>query len=166
MFRSGSIAAWLFAALLLSPVAASAQHDAGAYNQQSNTADPTGLWITANHNAVVDISKCGTDLCGRIVGLVRDPGTPAPTDWQGAPQCGLTIFRTAPDPDSTQDIWNGSILDPRDGSVYHARLTLDQAHHLLLRGYVGIPLFGETQTWSRYTGPTGPECEVPLKATN
>jgi len=165
MFRSGMAAAALLAALILPP-AANAQRDSGGYSQSSNAADPTGLWITANHNAVVDISKCGGDLCGRIVGLVRDPGTPVPTDWQGAPQCGLTIFRTAPDTDSAQEIWTGSILDPRDGSVYHARLTLDEGHHLLLRGYVGIPLFGETQTWSRYTGPTGPECQVPSKGNN
>ena len=58
--------------------------------------NPIGLWLTANGNAVVQIAPCGQDLCGQIVGLVLGPNDPMPTDWTGAPQCGLTIFRTAP----------------------------------------------------------------------
>jgi uncharacterized protein (DUF2147 family) len=104
---------------------------------------------------------CGPDLCGRIVGLARAPAAPAPTDWQGASQCGLTIIRTAPANDGSGDqLWRGSILDPRDGSVYNAQIKVDAAHHLLLRGYVGLPIFGETQTWTAYNGPTGPDCQI------
>jgi uncharacterized protein (DUF2147 family) len=121
------------------------------------SASPSGLWATANRSAVVEVASCGPDLCGRIVGLVRNPGDPVPTDWQGAPQCGLTIFRTEP---SGGAAWTGTILDPRDGNIYHARITMDQSNHLLLRGYLGIPLFGETQTWTRYIGQTGPDCQV------
>ncbi|MBO5995616.1 MAG: DUF2147 domain-containing protein, partial [Acetobacter sp.] len=33
---------------------------------------------------------------------------------------------------------------------------------LKLRGYVGIPIFGETHTWTRYKGGAiGPECKMP-----
>jgi len=131
---------------------------AGAAGQW--TASPTGMWSTANHNAVVRITPCGPDLCGTIVGLARGPSDPAPTDWRGGTQCGLTIIKTAPDGSGDQ-VWNGSILDPRDGSVYNAQLRLDPAHHLLLRGYIGLPIFGQTQTWTAYNGPTGPDCRIP-----
>lgn len=44
----------------------------------------------------------------------------------------------------------GSILDPDEGRTYRctARLT-DGGRALELRGYIGAPLFGRTQVWTR-----------------
>jgi uncharacterized protein (DUF2147 family) len=160
MLRKGMIVAALFVALGAPAAIAAAPNVGGGYSEQTG---PTGLWITANHNAVIQINTCGPDLCGRIVGLVRNPGQPVPTDWQGASQCGLTIIHTAPTSDGSAPAWSGSILDPRNGASYKARITLGQDNQLQLRGYLGIPLFGETQTWTRYEGPTGPQCEVQVQ---
>ena len=130
---------------------------AGQFLQTTPTA--SGRWITAGHSAVVQIAPCGADLCGRIVGMVLAPGEPVPRDWQGQSQCGLTIIQTAPDAGSGGTSWTGSILDPRDGSVYHAHITLS-AGELKLRGYVGLPIFGQTQTWMSYGGHPGPDCRL------
>ncbi|MDQ2803052.1 MAG: DUF2147 domain-containing protein [Pseudomonadota bacterium] len=115
-----------------------------------------GDWITANGRSVVALEQCGATLCGRIVGIDRAPGDPMPTDWHGRSQCGLTIMTDeTPTPDGA---WQGKITDPRDGSTYQTRLWLDAGGRLHLRGYIGIPLLGQTQIWHRFTGHLTAEC--------
>ncbi|TAN04250.1 MAG: DUF2147 domain-containing protein [Rhodanobacteraceae bacterium] len=49
------------------------------------------------------------------------------------------------------DTWDGGqILDPGNGKIYKVKLTLqDGGQKLDVRGYIGIPMLGRTQTWLR-----------------
>lgn len=126
----------------------------------TNGASPTGRWVTPTHDAVIQISRCGQALCGKIVGMALAAGEPVPKDWQGQSQCGLTIIHVAPAANGDAS-WSGSVTDPRDGSSYHAMIRLDSSKNLLLRGYLGIPLFGQTQTWTKYAGSIAPKnCQL------
>jgi uncharacterized protein (DUF2147 family) len=126
----------------------------------AGTETPTGSWLTADHSAVIAIAPCGMGLCGYIAGIRLDhPTDPQPRDWRGQPQCGDMIIAALPAADNPYK-WRGTVTDPRNGSVYHATLTLREDGTLRLRGYVGVPLFGQTQSWTRYTGQIRTGCLI------
>jgi uncharacterized protein (DUF2147 family) len=138
-------------ALIGSVALGHAADDAGA---------PLGRWMTTNQQAVIQIAPCGRDLCGQIVGLAQP--SPPPLDWQGNTECGLTIIDATPtqDPDTGAVTYRGTVLDPRDGTTYNATISLNANHQLRLHGYVGLPIFGQTQTWNAYAGPTLAGCRL------
>lgn len=155
--------ALLFCSLAFaSPAPAHAAPPAVDTSWQMPNEIPTGRWITPSHDTVIQIVPCGTELCGQIVGMVLAPTDPVPKDWTGASQCGLTIIRAAPQRDDDGSlVWRGTVVDPRDGSAYHAELKIGADHQLKLRGYVGLPIFGRTESWTSYTGPAAaPDCRL------
>ncbi len=115
-----------------------------------------GDWLSQSGKGVVEIYRCGEKLCGKLIWItdpVRD-GAPA-TDRNNPdpalkrrPLCGLVMLGDFVPVEANR--WgDGWIYSPENGKTYRARMTLDGANVLKLRGYVGIPLFGETQTWTR-----------------
>ncbi len=117
----------------------------------------TGRWLSGQGDGVIEIYECGASgLCGKLVWL-KEPlenGVPAvdsrnpDASRRKQPICGLIMlggFHQA-GPNHWEDGW---IYDPSSGKTYHATMTLESPTILQLRGYVGIPLFGETQTWTR-----------------
>ena len=44
---------------------------------------------------------------------------------------------------------DGKIYNGENGKIYNANISLQADGTLRLRGYVGTPLFGETQVWTR-----------------
>lgn len=109
-----------------------------------------GFWLSENERAIIEIGSCGPEVCGRMVWL-RDPRdeTGAPKrDAHGNPLCGIPLvagFR--PEGENRWD--DGRIYNPRDGATYSARMTLLDRERLEVRGYLGLPIFGQSQVWTR-----------------
>ena len=141
-------------AMMLAPLAMPAASHARAAEP-----DIIGRWMTKDHDGVFEISHCGQEICGHLVGLRYE--TEMPRDKRGEVECNLPMLNGfTPDAD-TPGPGNGRVTDPDTGHVYHAKLWVSQSGDLKLRGFVAVPLFGETETWSRYTGTIGPACKLP-----
>lgn len=126
---------------------------------QTRSTSPAGTWQTFDDDthapkALVEIADRDGVLSGRIVKLFPAPGdSPNPrcaecrAERHDEPVLGMTI------------LWNfhrdgngwsaGEVLDPESGDVYRATLHLRDDTHLDVHGYIGIPLLGRSQIWTR-----------------
>ena len=108
---------------------------------------------------------------GKIVKIFFKPGEDE--NWvcdkcegaeRGQPVLGLTLIKGMRRNGDTYE--DGTIMDPRDGSVYRALMRLSpDGRKLEVRGYLGISLFGRSQTWNRLPdnalGPQTPAAAKP-----
>jgi len=119
---------------------------------------PEGLWKTYDDRtgearALVRIYRQDQGLFGRIETSFGPGESEARCDActderKDQPIVGLLILRNLkPDEDGFA---GGDILDPESGSVYRCTLRLeDEGRKLIVRGYIGLSLFGRSQSWLR-----------------
>ncbi|HWH83423.1 MAG TPA: DUF2147 domain-containing protein [Burkholderiaceae bacterium] len=123
-------------------------------------ATPAGLWKTIDdetrqEKSLVRISEAGGVFTGKIEKLL-DPAKQAAVcdqcsdERKGQPILGLTIIKGVKAGGEPGRFEGGEILDPNDGKTYKVRMTpADGGKKLEVRGYIGAPLLGRTQTWTR-----------------
>lgn len=130
----------------------------GAFAQ---AASPVGLWKTIDdetgkEKSLVRVSEAGGVFTGTIEKLL-DPSRQdakcdkCTDDRKDQPIAGMTIIKNVKQNAGDAALWDGGeILDPNNGKTYKVRLKpADGGKKLEVRGYVGAPLLGRTQTWQR-----------------
>lgn len=110
----------------------------------------TGNWITQDHS-VVRIYACGVNtLCARLIQTVLpnsiDDLNPD-LSLKNRPICGVQLGKDFKVVDSSH-AKAGKFYDPNVGKTYTADIAL-AGETLKVRGYVGVSLFGRTETWHR-----------------
>jgi uncharacterized protein (DUF2147 family) len=123
-----------------------------------------GKWWNQEKTSQIEIVRHQGKYVGKIVWL-KDPVYPA-DDPKG--MAGKTkVDRENPDLSKRNqpllgmimvwgftyagdNLWeNGSIYDPREGKTYRCKMTLKSPDVLDVRGFIGVSLFGKTNTWTR-----------------
>jgi uncharacterized protein (DUF2147 family) len=131
---------------------------AAAPAAQTDMSSPVGTWKTIDDKTgkprgVVRVYEQDGKLFGRIERSLR-PGEPpkicdqCTDERKGQPLLGMIFLRNLKLVDG--EYRDGDILDPDNGKVYRCKLRLeDGGKKLVVRAFIGVSLFGRTQTWER-----------------
>lgn len=114
-----------------------------------------GTWLSGDGDGWIEITLAGDGLSGVIKGSPnedderpdKDEKNPDPA-LRERPLTGLELFTNfSYDGDGR---WSGgTIYDPNSGKTYRCIITWVDADTLKVRGYIGVPMLGRTETWTR-----------------
>ncbi|MBV8666242.1 MAG: DUF2147 domain-containing protein [Burkholderiaceae bacterium] len=121
---------------------------------------PVGLWRTIDDStgqakALIRITESNGELTGKIEKTFTQPGKEplikcikCDDARKDQPLVGLTILSGLKR--DGEEYKGGEILDPENGNVYRSKLVVaGDGKKLTVRGYIGVPMLGRSQTWLR-----------------
>ncbi|MEI6546108.1 MAG: DUF2147 domain-containing protein [Burkholderiales bacterium] len=158
MTASKSVSITAVVAACLFALAAPAMAQSTAQSATLPVDSPVGLWKTIDDatkqpKALIRISDQGGALVGKVEKILVPNGADALCDQctdqrKDKPIQGMTILSGLKK--DGQEWTGGEILDPNNGKVYKAMAKLaDGGKKLEVRGFVGVPTLGRTQSWLR-----------------
>ena len=122
-----------------------------------------GVWMNEPGDGLIRIERAGEQYAGTIIGApagtrsdpdARDVKNPDPA-LRDRKLIGLKLMdEYRYDGKRWTDGW---IYDPDAGKRYKSRLQMRKDGTLEVRGYIGAPMFGRTQIWTRSSAETAAE---------
>ena len=118
---------------------------------------PIGVWTNEAKEANFEIYDQGGKLFGKVVSLKEpldkngkpktDINNPDPAK-RSVPTIGLVFLKNFTAAGNGR--WeNGTIYDPKNGKTYSSFMQMKGNNTIEVRGYIGVSMFGRSQTWSR-----------------
>jgi uncharacterized protein (DUF2147 family) len=123
-----------------------------------------GLWLTDDRSLVVSVKPCGDTICGTVYWFEDDippfdVKNPDPARRR-IPLCGLNVlggFRQVSDHE-----WiDGTVYISATGDTYRATVQLLPSGNAVVRGYIFMPLFGQSMILTPVSKKDYPECRKP-----
>ena len=121
----------------------------------------SGFWMDADGEVIIEWGTCGDSQCGKVAWLKKPLGPDglplrdyrnSDSKLQSRPVCGLEVvsgFKKQPD-----GTWGGGTVYVSDmGSSYSGYAEVLDATRVKVTGYVLLPIFGESEVWTRVAGP-------------
>ena len=116
-----------------------------------------GKWKTVDdetgmENGIVEIYEKAGKVYGRIIEILEKEKKHFKCEMcegedKNKPVLGLIIIKGLKKKGDFYE--GGKVTDPKNGKSYHCKMNLEGKDKLIVRGYIGISLFGRSQTWFR-----------------
>lgn len=134
------------------------------FARASSDVSPVGRWKTIDDEtgevkSIIRLSKSSNNrLYGKIVKIYPRPGLTADGKcsycegkFRNKSLLGVTVVKNMKQSKTSPSEWyGGTITDPKTAKTYRCTMELiDSGRKLNVKGYIGVPLFGRTQTWVR-----------------
>ena len=116
-----------------------------------------GKWKTVDdetgmESGIVEIYEKAGKVYGRIIEILEKEKKHFKCEMcegedKNKPVLGLVIIKGLKKKGDFYE--GGKVTDPKNGKSYHCKMSLEGKDKLIVRGFIGISLFGRSQTWFR-----------------
>ncbi len=107
---------------------------------------------TGKEKAIIELYEKNGKVYGKIIEILQPENklrkcNLCEGEEKNKPILGMIVIKDLTK--SGHDYDNGKIIDPKNGKTYRCKISLSEKNMLMVRGYIGLSLFGRTQTWVR-----------------